>query len=151
MNKKAFTLIEILLVIGLIVILAGALIVAINPGRQLARARDTKRANDVAQILNAILDNVTTNGRFVCSTTNPNDTLPTTVATITITNDDAPEGYVSLGCLIPDYTSQIPVDPLLPQDSATTGYTLIYDPNTRLHTICAPLTEVAPQTICKRN
>ncbi len=51
---KGFTLIEILLVIGVIGILAGIVIMAINPARQLAQARNIGRRSDVKQILSAI-------------------------------------------------------------------------------------------------
>ena len=53
MNKKGFTLIELLLVIGIIAILASIVIVAINPTKQLADARDAQRRSDVNTILNA--------------------------------------------------------------------------------------------------
>ena len=52
--KKGFTLLEILLAVGAISILAGIVIVAINPGKQLANARNTTRLVDVNTIVDAI-------------------------------------------------------------------------------------------------
>lgn len=53
-GKKGFTLIEILLVIALIAILIGIVVVAINPGKQLADARNIRRQSDAMTILDSI-------------------------------------------------------------------------------------------------
>jgi len=53
-TSKAFTLIELLVVVGIITILFAIVLIAINPGRQLAQADDTKRRSDINAILNAV-------------------------------------------------------------------------------------------------
>lgn len=150
MSKKAFTLIEILLVIGIIVILAGAIIVAINPGRQLARTRDTQRINALNQYLSAITQNETEYGRFTCSTTNPVNTLPDEEATISATTSGLVNEYANLSCLVgPQFAGGLPEDPL-DQDPTGTGYTLQYDSSTRRITVCAPLMEINPNKCLTR-
>jgi len=52
--KKGFTLIELLVVIGIIGILAAIVLVAVNPGRQFAQARDSQRKSDVLEVTNAL-------------------------------------------------------------------------------------------------
>lgn len=53
-RKQGFTLLEILLVVAAIGILAGIVIVALNPGKQLGDTRNAQRKVDVNTILNAI-------------------------------------------------------------------------------------------------
>ncbi len=54
LTTRAFTLLEMLLVIAIIAILAGIVIIAINPGRQLAQARNAQRASDLRALHSAV-------------------------------------------------------------------------------------------------
>lgn len=54
MRKKGFTLIELLIVIAIIAILAVIIIVAINPGKILAKSRDSQRFSDVTSLATAL-------------------------------------------------------------------------------------------------
>jgi prepilin-type N-terminal cleavage/methylation domain-containing protein len=73
-QKKGFTLIEVLLVVAIIGILAGIVIFAINPARQLAKTNNAKRRVDVNTILNGVyqyaIDN---NGAFPSAIVTPPD------------------------------------------------------------------------------
>src|SRR3990167_10336739 len=53
--NKGFTLIELLIVIAIVGILAAAILVAINPGKRMAQARDAQRKNDISAIANALI------------------------------------------------------------------------------------------------
>lgn len=52
--KPAFTLIELLVTIAIIGVLAAAVLVAINPGKRMAQARDAQRKQDISVIANAL-------------------------------------------------------------------------------------------------
>ncbi len=51
---RGFTLLEILLVIGMIAVLATVVLVALDPAKRFRDVRDAKRATDVQSILSAI-------------------------------------------------------------------------------------------------
>lgn len=61
-RKHGFTLIELLVVIAVIGILAGVILVAINPLQQLARARDAGRKQTLSQLVNALSSYYSTGG-----------------------------------------------------------------------------------------
>jgi len=125
---------ELLVVIGVIAILASIVVVALNPSRQFAQARNTQRESDVSTILNAIGQNVADNkGTFTCSGVTI-DATATTIGT----------GFKNIrDCLVPTYIpSAIPFDP----DGGTaadTKYTIAVDTLGR-YTVCAPGHAEAP-------
>lgn len=75
LNQKGFTLIEVILVVAIIAILAGIVILAINPAKQLADGRNSQRRADVNTILNAAYQySVDNNGNIPAGiTTTPQD------------------------------------------------------------------------------
>ncbi len=53
-NKKGFTLIELLIVIAILAVLAGIVVVTLNPAELLKQARDAKRIADMDSLTGAI-------------------------------------------------------------------------------------------------
>ena len=114
MNKKSFTLIELLIVVGLIGILAGLTIAIINPDNIAKRGRDANRKKDLSLISTALEQYYADNNKYPDS------------ATI------ADLGTLLLGS--PKYINQMPTDP-------ATGYSYCYSSATPFQTynICARL------------
>ena len=52
--KKGFTLIELIIVIGILAILATVVVLVLNPAQLLAQARDSQRMSDLASVKSAI-------------------------------------------------------------------------------------------------
>jgi prepilin-type N-terminal cleavage/methylation domain-containing protein len=105
-SEKGFTLMEFLIVIGIIVVLVSAIVFAINPGSQLERARDRQREAHINSIYLALIDYRSREG---------GGDYPACVGTT------ASDVSSCSGDLVPDYLVEIPEDP----DSNceyTTGY-----------------------------
>lgn len=137
--KSGFTLIEILLAIGILAILATAAIIAINPARQFADARNTQRWSDINALANAVYQyGVNHKGAF------PSEILTgDNMANICLTGvSDC--GGISLDSLTTDarYLTGIPVDPSCPDacGTGTSGYTMAINSQGRIH-VLAPNAE----------
>lgn len=124
-RKKGFTLIELLVVIGIIAILAAVVLIAINPGRQFAQARNSQRSSDINSILNALHQcGIDQNGDFswvLVGDASLNKALPCATGTK----------------IEPDYISVFPVDPRI-----TNGDYQVTVAGTRL-TVSAPSGELS--------
>lgn len=139
---KGFTLIEILVVIGMIGILAAAVLVAVNPLKQFSQARNAKRVSDVNAILNAVGNRIAdNNGQFA------NDSCDYAIPAEPMTISDTGQGIDLRPCLVPDYIPEVPTDPTTGMNGCTTdscagnsydtGYTIALTDSHRI-TVCAP-------------
>jgi prepilin-type N-terminal cleavage/methylation domain-containing protein len=148
MKNKGFTLIELLIVIALIAVIAGAVIIALNPARQFASARNSQRWSHLPAILNAIQQNISENqGTFTCA----EGAIPAVATAMSAA------GYDICACLIPNYVSSMPFDPSDGSYASCadydTGYTILQDGDTGRITVAAPSAElgaVISSTQCTR-
>ena len=129
---KGFTLLEILLVVVAIGILAGIVIIAINPNKQLGDTRNAQRRIDVSIILNAVyqfsLDN--------------NGTLPLTInntaTEICLDDETCPSLIILSTDLVPNYILSMPVDPsIIASVGEGVGYTIFKNSTTGRVTVSA--------------
>lgn len=144
-KKKGFTLIEILVVIGIIAVLAAIVIIAINPARQFAQARNTQRVSNVESILSAIGQRVADNKGIFAGTfgayTCPALAVSTASSSIVLGAGAVPAGApvptINLSCLAPTYVPSFPTDPDTTWSvSPYTGYDVSVDATGRIM-ICA--------------
>ena len=140
LRQSGFTLLEILLVVAAIAILAGIVIVAINPGQQLGETRNAQRRVDVRTISEAIAQYYLKEGSY-----------PTTFETGTtcgnadeqeICKTGASPCYTDLSELTNNatYLPSIPVDPQA--QSTGSGYYVVRNTTTNRIIVCAPGAEL---------
>lgn len=137
-SKTGFTLLEILLVVAAIGILAGIVIIAINPGKQLGDTRNAQRRTDVNTIINAVyqysidnsgslpsgIDSVTASSQVLGTSTSGCDTTCTATTTIAACVDLS-------GDLVPTYVVGISIDPSTGSE-VNTDYYINKDVNGRI-------------------
>jgi len=135
-KKRGFTLIEVLLVVVIIAILAGIVIIAVNPARQIAQTNNAQRDSDVRAILDAVHQYGVDN----------RGTLPAN-----ITDTAAVIGSAGIDIctdLVPTYLAEMPFDPTYETGGYTdcttydTGYTIVEGADGRI-TVAAPSAELS--------
>ncbi|MBI4947971.1 prepilin-type N-terminal cleavage/methylation domain-containing protein [Candidatus Berkelbacteria bacterium] len=129
--RNGFTLLEILLVVAAIAILAGIVILAINPGKQLGDTRNAERRADVNTILNAVYQYSVDTGVVPASIT-------TTQTEICVTTGASCTGLIDLGVVTASekYLTSIPSDPTGGSTNGA-GYEIFKSANGRI-TVVAP-------------
>ena len=138
-SQAGFTLLEILLVVAMIAILAGIVIVAINPNKQLAEARNAQRRSDINTILNAVYQYaIDHNGSF------PGDLTSTLTEICQSPTIFDCTGKIDLSALVLNekYLTRIPNDPVAFCTNAVgTCYQILQSANDRI-TVTAPWGEL---------
>ena len=146
-SSKGFTLIEVLVVMGILALLATVVLVAINPARQFAESRNTQRTSNVTAILNAIGQRMVDNKGIFEGGDGCVQSIPATSTEI----KSGADGYDIYNCIVPTYIALLPADPSIgvfntPSDYDS-GYTLSRDSTTGRVTVSAPKTELGASII----
>jgi prepilin-type N-terminal cleavage/methylation domain-containing protein len=114
MKKQGFTLIEMLVVIGIIATLATVVFVALDPAKRFADARNSRRWGDVNSILTAVHECIIDNGgdEAICGIADTSLHILGTGA-----------GNLDLSTELVNYLKTMPQDPKT-GTGADTGYSL---------------------------
>ncbi len=142
--RSAFTLIELIVTIGVIAIVSLGILVALNPVGQLAAARNSQRQSHLQSIMNGIRQNVVDNRQgnvFNCAAGD----IPTTTTKKMASGSG---NYDIYSCLVPTYLFSLPVDPSTSTayfNSAAdydTAYTITKNASSGAVTLAAPAAEL---------
>ena len=127
-KSRAFTLLEILLVVAAIGILAAIVIVAINPQRQLGEVRDAERQSEVGTLKDGIEQySLDKNGEYPSGI--EVNTYKEVCDTEAVAPSNCPDTYVDLSGLVPEQLAAIPRDPQASDSNKNTGYEVGKDEN----------------------
>lgn len=137
-RSEGFTLIEVLLVIGILAILAGIVIVAINPARQIGLANNAQRWSNVNTILNAVHQYAVDNAGIVPAAIPSGSNCEGEEYYRICKTGGTCTSLVDLSVLTTNgtYLVSMPENPGL-SGTNHTGYNVIQDTNGRI-TVCAP-------------
>lgn len=121
-KNNGFTLIELLIVVAIVAILSAVVLIAVNPTRQMAQARNAERSAEINAILSAI-------SQFYIDS----QALPACIPSVTplCIGTDATCCDLS-GDLAPDYIAEIPIGPGAACDALNTCYTVIKTASDRI-------------------
>ncbi|MBI5156300.1 type II secretion system protein [Candidatus Peregrinibacteria bacterium] len=129
-SRPAFSLIELLLVIGILAILAAIVLVAMNP-KPMVDERNTKRTKDVQMLLDSVTQYTVANkGIFP-------EGITFTAKEICRSSELPCHNGVDLDVLTGSYLPELPVDPLASASGTGSHYTIMKDRQNRI-TIAAP-------------
>ncbi|MFA5933457.1 MAG: type II secretion system protein [Microgenomates group bacterium] len=136
-----FTLVELLIVTGVLTFLLAMVLIAINPGAQLAAARNTQRHSDVNVILNAV-------GQYLVKY----GSLPAGITTSAqIVRSSGGLDICSL--LVTEFVAALPADPSSGSytdcTNYNTGYTIAKSATNNRVTVSAPSAESATVTVSR--
>ncbi len=155
-NNHGFTLLELLIVIGIIAVLAAVVIVALNPTAQFGNATNAQRSSNINAILNAVNQYMIDNKGKVPANiplTTPREICQSgaNVGECAIVNGAAPGSqgadlHTDLVGATSKYMVSIPIDPGCPQTAGDnvcrtnkgTGYKIFKTANNRIQ-VDAPL------------
>ncbi len=155
-RNKAFTLVELLVTIGIVMILMTITILSLNIDKQFKSAREAKRSADVRVLLDSVTqylidqkENTTVPKDNISRYLSQGTYIPQSLGTAT----PVPTPSLDLcTILIPKYMAEMPVDPMFDVDGSGstagcdnyhTGYMITSSADGRI-TVSAPFSEIAP-------
>lgn len=126
-SSRGITLIELLLIVGILAILAAIIIVAFNPTQQVATARDSQRKSDVSTILNAVYQYAIEHEGALPG--NISETPKEICRTRILPEPCLADNGVNLRDVAASYVKTVPRDPLTPDTGTGTYYVISKDAN----------------------